>query len=541
MPYNEERTIHYKRQFMNELDKILDITDEPDKLKDLIKLYEKAYPEVNLSSDDLAFEKYKQLFKKYISSSMSAGKFREYFLIWHKEYPDFYLNSLEIIKNISLNDKKPKLHLVNDFIDKNLIDNNLLEPLLQTYTIYDFINTYMYFDISHTTNKTTSFILNELQNIYGQDAFNNEKENIVKNIRKNNKWNFFNHKNITNEFVDYLQTDDLWNIYTNEINELSFSRSLVDIFPLKSRDLLTDYHKDQIKHLTLLAYIPSNPEDIEKRFYSNIKLKEDNIDWQNFVDYNGNTAWHFIAKQSPIMFNYLSEDKDKFLSIISVKNNKGESPLSILLHDFFEKHYMYKEQYKEMKPCLWEWISESISEPYKVTIDPNKQIPRFFNLISSNFISYHMDLPSGHHFYSLLSENNSFYIVKQNEEFLLPLLDKETQSFYLALKTMKEHYYCRPEEFQENITKDIHKQIKEYTHLNEELILNAYLKVRDLTVNSKEEMNYNTLINDRYRVIGKPNRDAQIDFILRYPLVYRENKILKNTLNDNKAIPKRRL
>ena len=152
-----------------------------------------------------------------------------------------------------------------------------------------------------------------------------------------------------------------------------------------------------------------------------------------------------------------------------------------------------------------------------------------------------MDLPSGHHFYSLLSENNSFDIVKQNEEFLLPLLDKETQSFYLALKTMKEHYYCRPEEFQENITKDIHKQIKEYTHLNEELIINAYLKVRDLTVNSKEEMNYNTLINDRYRVIGKPNRDAQIDFILKYPLVYRENKILKNTLNDNKAIPKRRL
>lgn len=526
---------------MKELDKILDITDEPDKFKDLIQLYEKAYPEVNLSSDDLAFEKYKQLFKKYISSSMSAGKFREYFLIWHKEYPDFYLNSLEIIKDISLNDKKPELHLVNDFIDKNLIDNDLLKPLLQTYTIYDFINTYMYFDIPHTTNKTTSFILNELQDIYGQDAFNNEKENIVANIRKNNKWNFFNHKNITNEFVDYLKTDDLWNIYTNEINEKLFSRSLVDIFPLKSRDLLTDYHKDQIKHLTLLTYIPSDPEDIEKRFYSHIKLKEDNIDWQNFVDYSGNTAWHFIAKQSPLMFNYLSEDKNKFLSIISVKNNKGESPLSILLHDFFEKHYMYKEQYKEMKPCLWEWISESIFEPYKVIIDHNKQIPELFHLIKSDFISYNIDLPLGQKFYLLTAENKSFDTVKNNEEFLFSLLDNETQSFYLALKTMKKHYYCKPDEFQENITKEIHEQIKEYKHLNEELIVNAYLKVRDLTVNSKDEINYTTLINSRDRLIGKPQRDAQIDFILKYPLVYRENKILKNTFTENNMVPKRRL
>ena len=66
-----------------------------------------------------------------------------------------------------------------------------------------------------------------------------------------------------------------------------------------------------------------------------------------YVDYNGNTAWHFIAKQSPIMFNYLSEDKDKFLSIISVKNNKGESPFSRPL-----RHHRAGRRAREFPPRL---------------------------------------------------------------------------------------------------------------------------------------------------------------------------------------------
>lgn len=377
---------------MNDIDIVLNSLSDIKGIKSFINIMKStSSPDVINDINKKVIKKYKNVYEIFFDSERIKNKqeridaFLKEEALWRQEFPGIENNFFDVIKEFQQesiknngmvtfqNGAKRKItgYELNGLLNFYMFENKKIDNIKEVFDqddVFQFL-------------KDINLKRNGLHSISYQTIINYNPKDVVDWIKENNAYNELIKESSAVRFLSkHLNVDDAWMTYSKSDEEDKYKSDIIELF----RDKLSEEQKNEIFFTKKLSSLSSDVSIAQEAL-----LSESLKGWESWVSsVSGCNTFHYIMENCPNLVNQIN--LEEFMNELSHKNNKGLTPVEILLNN-------NNQRFVEMEINNDSFISleKSIVEPIKVMLNENNNsygTDIFLNMSHNKNIRYDYNL-----------------------------------------------------------------------------------------------------------------------------------------------------